>query len=600
MNGPAPAAAASRPAWPDATAAAAAPPALALAALRAELAPYLRTLWRTAPPLATGAPGPQAAPPCRPWLSLQGVHLPAAVALAAHDGADEAQARDWYRAAATHAAAHRAYASQPLSRAGSGPVVQALVGLLEDARVEHLACRELPGLRRLWLRFHDAGPALGDGFEALMRRLARSLLDPGYGDPHPWVAKGRRLFFLDDHGQVLAVPHTAALRTLAARLGHDIGQLRAGFNARDYLVQPSYRDDNSWLWLPEQERAAPEAAAPRPDETPVPAGPAPDRERVPAAAARYSYPEWDRLIARHRPGWCTVIETRPLAPPGLPPGHEAHSSPPREVFALLTRDALAPAESRGPPQPRAAAPPARGGQLDGDEFDLDALTQAATASRAGLPPDDRVHRRRARAAGRRASLWLIDASASSAGPARGAAGGMGTGAGDSVSLLRAARAAAWQAACGTQGPRHACAIHGFCSEGRGAVHYRRLKDFDDALDADAAARLGALSSGLSTRLGAALRHATALLRRQRATHRTLVLVSDGEPHDIDTHDPRYLIDDARRAVQAAARRGITVRCVGLDPAAAPALRRIFGAGGYSLPAHPGALTAALARAAADC
>ncbi|KQW68487.1 nitric oxide reductase activation protein NorD [Methylibium sp. Root1272] len=555
---PARAAAASSPA-------AGAPPWLALADMRAELGPYLRTLWRAAPALAE-ADAP------RPWLSARGVHLPPTVALAAHD-ADDGAARHWYRAAATHAAAHRAYGSQPLARGHSGPVVRALVGLLEDARVEHLACRELPGLRRLWLRFHTASPALGDGFEALMQRLARSLLDAGYGDPHPWVAKGRRLFFLDDHGQVLAVPHTAALRTLAARLGHDIGQMRAGFNDREYLVQPSYRDDNAWLWLPEQ--AAPAAETPVPQ--PQAAGASDERQppqpaQAPPEAARYRYPEWDRLIARQRPAWCTVLETRPLALPRS--GREA-------VAARTAR--------RRPPRVPVTPAFARGAQHDGDEFDLDALGQAATAGRAGLAPDARVHRRRARQAEPRASLWLIDASASSAGPVRGHDG--------ATSLLQAARQAAWLAARSAQGPRHACAIHGFCSEGREAVHYRRLKDFGDALDAEAAARLDGLAAGLSTRLGAALRHATALLGRQRATRRTLVLVSDGEPHDIDTHDTRYLVEDARRAVQAAARRGITVRCVGLDPAAAPALRRIFGAGGYCVPARADALPALLARAA---
>ncbi len=71
------------------------------------------------------------------------------------------------------------------------PITQALLGLLEDARIEALACRELPGLRRLWSAWHTVTPADGSDFETLMLLLARALIDPAYDDPHPWVRKGR-------------------------------------------------------------------------------------------------------------------------------------------------------------------------------------------------------------------------------------------------------------------------------------------------------------------------------------------------------------------------------------------------------------------------
>lgn len=588
-------------------------PQATLAGLRGELHAYLRVLWRSAPALGDALPPTDDAGPARARLRDGTLHLPASV-----DGdPGQPSPRDWYRAAATHAAAHRAYASQPLSRAGLGSMVQAILGLLEDARVEHLACRELPGLRRLWLRFHHAGPALGDGVEALLQRLARSLLDPGYGDPHPWVATGRRLFFLDAHGSVLAAPHPAGLRALAARLAHDLGQMRVRFDDRRYRIEPSYRDDNAWLWRPEPQAACdtPADARPARDDGPgarTEAGPAPlarpaprrhgpdtdaQADAPPPAAAdtappdpapagpagagdgaHHPYPEWDRRIGRHRLRWCTVIETRPHAGAG-----------PRAPVGPRRREA----------RPTAIRQAARGAHRDGEAFELDALVQAATALRAGLPADERVHRRPARRTVGSASLWLLDASASSARPWPGTTAETTTGATTGAfggSLLDAARDAAWQAARSTRGARHACAVHGFSSEGRAAVHYRRLADFDEPLGPEAAARLGALASGRSTRLGAALRHATALLAARCAARRTLVLVSDGEPHDIDVHDRRYLVEDARRAVQAAARRGVTVRCVGLDAAAAPALRRIFGAGGYCVPARPEALGVALRRA----
>ena len=82
--------------------------------------------------------------------------------------------------------------------------------------------------------------------------------------------------------------------------------------------------------------------------------------------------------------------------------------------------------------------------------------------------------------------------------------------------------------------------------------------------------------GYSTRLGAALRHAGVDLRLQH-THRRLVLViSDGEPSDVDCADPHYLVEDARRAVQSLGAQGIDVFCVGLDSGGDAYLARIFG------------------------
>ncbi len=60
------------------------------------------------------------------------------------------------------------------------------IGLFEDARIEALAIRDFPGLRKLWLSFLTAplGP-MDDAVDLhpmldLMMRLARALLDPDY------------------------------------------------------------------------------------------------------------------------------------------------------------------------------------------------------------------------------------------------------------------------------------------------------------------------------------------------------------------------------------------------------------------------------------
>jgi nitric oxide reductase activation protein len=77
------------------------------------------------------------------------------------------------------------------------------------------------------------------------------------------------------------------------------------------------------------------------------------------------------------------------------------------------------------------------------------------------------------------------------------------------------------------------AIHGFASDGRHDVQYFRFKDFDQPYDDDAKARLAGMRGGLSTRMGAAMRHAEQFLSKSPQRKKLLLLVSDGESADID-------------------------------------------------------------------
>ena len=126
------------------------------------------------------------------------------------------------------------------------------------------------------------------------------------------------------------------------------------------------------------------------------------------------------------------------------------------------------------------------------------------------------------------------------------------------------------------------ALHGFASDGRHDVQYYRFKDFDQPYADEAKSRLAGMRGGLSTRMGAALRHAGHHLARQPTRKRLLLLVTDGEPADIDERDPQYLRQDARHAVDELAARGIHTHCLTLDPEADRYVERIFGSNHYSI------------------
>ena len=509
--------------------------------------------------LSAGAPAP------RPVLTDAHLLLPAAML-----GDDASQGA---RAAVAHAAAHLRFSTAHQATTGLRPMTVAIVSALEDVRVERLAMAELPGLRRWWEPFHAGSPADGDlSFGAFVARLDRVLFDPRQREGNHWVEKGRELF---ERQAAIDLLDRDAFRRIGSVLANDLGQMRVRFEPQQYRVEPAYRDDNSYLWThaerldlpPPDEQAldaTPQLAAPKLRDAQASAGGAPQPEEV--ELGRYLVAEWDYRIERHRRDWCTVVETAPLAPP------RATTS----VVAL-------------PPQlPRAASARLNRArrlrrQFEGDEIDLDASIEVMVDRRLGLAPDARFFKRLGREAPHTSLLVLLDLSESVNDPV----------AGNGLPVLALEQEAALRLAQTVRGPSARVAVHGFNSNTRAHVGYQRLLDFDEPFDARAAGRVSAARAQYSTRLGAALRHASDLLVDEPTTERTVLVVTDGAPSDIDVFDPRYLVEDARAAVQEAKRRGVQIHCLTLDPAGERDARRIFGWRCYRIVTNPAALAAHL-------
>ena len=96
-------------------------------------------------------------------------------------------------------------------------------------------------------------------------------------------------------------------------------------------------------------------------------------------------------------------------------------------------------------------------------------------------------------------------------------------------------------------------------------------------------------------MGAALRHAHGFLSQESSERRLLVVLSDGEPSDIDVFDPRYLTLDAAHAVMDLRRSGVDVCCVTPTPAQARTAREVFGSQNVLRVPSAGTLPRALAR-----
>ncbi len=538
--------------------------AVGFAEVEAHLTRYATALWAE-PPLLRAAPLAR-----RASLSGRLVMLPELFA-----GVAPAAAPTLYRASVAHAGAHLAFGGPRFPLGKLKPLQVALITLLEDARVEALAMRRFPGLRRLWRPYHQVEAGGAPSAAGLLARLACALFDPAWPDADSLVATARRLFAAADRTDA------QTSRTIGNLLGHEIGQRRLGFNARAHVVEPPYRDDGWGLWEadptdpPDTETAELMVEAARLNrgedggrgpERPeaAPARPAGAAEGTGAVLARR--PEWDRHARVARPDWTTIRES----PPRLGDS--------RAITAMLDAD---------PQLRRRVSRLVRGARIgraarlrrqpDGEELDLDAALDAAIERRAGLTPDHRVHRSAGRRRRELAVALLLDVSAS-------------TGA-----VLDLQRRAVALLAEPLAPSGDAFTVLAFASNGREDVRLVTVKALGEAWSTGSQARLAGLSPGLSTRLGAALRHTGALLQEARAHRRLVLVLTDGAPFDIDTPDPADLAADARHAVLSLKRTGVDVFGMVLGEQDMSTPEAIFGRASCLATPHLEALPARLSQ-----
>ena len=531
--------------------------------LRTQLRAYATALWGDGIVLQE-APPTRADRPPRATTTPGIVHVPDAL-----PGVSRERAPALCRAVVAHASAHLALGSPRREPGTLKPLQIVLTGLIEDARIEALAMRRFPGLRRLWAPFHTIEPSHLKTAPVILARVARGLFDLDHPDDDAIVAKARALFRAEPD-----LADASLSRRIGSIIGNDIGQMRIQFDAKGYVIEPAYRDDNLGLWLlppppsdadlqaldlpveaarierkpddggrSEQGDASPRVGRGRPV--------APEDDGVVVA----HYPEWDRIAQVERPDWTTIREIEPTrgdaraledavaADPGL-----------RRRIERLVRAAHFGAASRLKRQP------------DGLDLDLEAAIEAARALRAGETPDERVYMRKVVRARDLATLILIDASEST----RDRVPGLDT---RVIDVEKVAVAMLAEALDATQDE---FAVRAFASDGRENVRWSRVKDFGETFGDAGRARLAGLEPGYSTRLGAALRHAGTELAVVVAARKIVIVLSDGAPSDIDVADAGDLTEDARRAVLSLRVAGIEAFGLTLDPTGAGAGAAIFG------------------------
>jgi nitric oxide reductase NorD protein len=130
------------------------------------------------------------------------------------------------------------------------------------------------------------------------------------------------------------------------------------------------------------------------------------------------------------------------------------------------------------------------------------------------------------------------------------------------------------------------AILAFSGESAAHVSIIPVKEFAAPTDGALHRRIAALEADGYTRLGAAIRHATAALAGQPTARRLLLILSDGKPNDVDDYEGPYGIEDARQSVAEARAQNVDVFCLTVDREAPRYAPRIFGRAGFGLLRRP--------------
>jgi nitric oxide reductase NorD protein len=294
---------------------------------------------------------------------------------------------------------------------------------------------------------------------------------------------------------------------------------------------------------------------------------------APLAAPGHQYPEWDDVTARYRERAVTVH------------GGRVAEGTAQWARARMSEHAAAIGSIRQRFERLRARRVRLRQQLDGEELDITACVSALVDRRMGRSGDDRLYMATRATRQPLAIALLVDVSGSTGSPVSDGQRMIDI---EKTALLLASEALA------ALGDRYA--IFTFTGRGPHDVRVHTVKEFADNNGDAVRRRIAGLHPGGFTRLGAALRHATAELTRERVRHRLLLILSDGRPNDLGHYMADYGVEDSRQAINEARARGVHPFCLNVDPEGPDYLARIFGPVGYVTIRHPEQLPRALLQA----
>ncbi|WP_426609949.1 nitric oxide reductase activation protein NorD [Bradyrhizobium sp. McL0616] len=280
-----------------------------------------------------------------------------------------------------------------------------------------------------------------------------------------------------------------------------------------------------------------------------------------------TYPEWDYRSSSYLPDHCRVLAGNA--------SETGESWTPDDTMCRHIRQVRRRFEVLRPRHELMRA------QADGHDLDLDAMVRARCDLRAGSGSLDRVHVAMRPQGHDLAVTLLVDVSLSTDAWV------------DGHRVLDVEKEALLVLAHGLSACGDHHSILTFTSRRRSWVRLETVKAFGEPMSGAVERRIGALKPGYYTRIGTAVRHASAELARQPQRKKLLLVLTDGKPNDVDHYEGRFAIEDTRKSVQEARRLGISVFGVTVDAMAQAYFPTLFGRGGYAIVGNIRRLPAAL-------
>ena len=530
----------------------------------------------------------------RPYIEYGVMHIPDAYDDYKHASGRIVPGIDCYRAVCAHAAAHIMETRVAFKGDDLNPLQVACVSLIEDLRVELNTLKKFPGMKKTWIALHPDDEDLKElnPFIVDLVDFSRAALDQKYTAKQSFNSDFLKLFIK----KMTKMPESS-------EMSYDLGMkyyelLKAEtdvkISASALVATPIlYRDDNRYIWEYEEldwisegndyvpvsqrqvrknvnimemyneldvETAGDDAqeiwtleSEYFPDELDgVSLNEVEGKEPV---SEPFHYNEWDYQLQLYRPNWATLYERR------------LRKGDPELINKILKThkpiaNQLKNAIDRMQPQGLVKLKK----QQEGSELDLDACVTALADIRSGITPSDRIYVKKVQHIRDVSVNLLMDLSEST--------NDMVLGSDKTILELMKEATSLLSWAIDKIGDK--LTISGFASDSRHDVQYYRFKPFQYSFNDEVKGRLAGIKGGLSTRMGAAIRHAGVDLLTQSSAKRILLILTDGEPADIDVDDPQHLRMDAKKAVEELRSHGIVTFCISLDPHADEYVARIFG------------------------
>ena len=508
---------------------------------------FQQALWKTNFMYAPYSPDFEALEHFHPYLEDEVIRLPDI-----YSDLNGVSACKRYMALIAHIIAHHQFTTKIVADNVS-PQQRFFTEVFEDARVEYLAIQQYPGLKKLWLSLMPVVDEFDcdDTKQSCLRHraimLTRALLD----DNHPYQNQ-IILDYVEKFKELMSKGETTTADSLSLALGYLI-KTRSASDALGSIyfenTEVSYRDDNRSIWLFiekfDEESNIFEHQKKSEDE---------NDEEVEVIPPHY-YDEWDYAYESYKLDWAAVYERLHTHTDASKIDQilDKHSSLVKQLKKVL--DLLKPQNKKRIRY-----------QEEGVELDLDIALRSVIDIKNGSQPDTRINVDFEHDSRSVSVLLLLDLS-QSLNEVVGSSG---------QTILELSQEAVSLLAWAVEQLGDNFAIAGFNSDTRQKVMYYHIKGYSEHWDDTVKSRLADLKAEFSTRMGAAIRHGAHYLDMQQSDKKLMLILTDGEPADIDMHDPKALIQDTHKAVQEMQQKGMYPYCISLDKKADEYIADIFG------------------------